>query len=231
MADAIKLAQLGIFLEHNFLDEGVCLRIRDAIRIASGEEPGSRNLPNGLRSAPDYPISGLAREPVNPKVALVTALAGEPVNARVTLAKVPDVVVREMTGNLRSLLPRLEAHYHKELRDCSIPSFLLYKPGDYLPAHPDSHHDPNLPEEIRKRRVSVVVFLNSQSDQPVPGTYDGGYLTFHMMKEHQDWPTRRLNLSGERGMLVAFPSTSIHEVTPITRGERFTVVSWFYANQ
>lgn len=217
MADAIPLCEeLGIFVEHNFLDEAACLRMRDAIRIAVGKGSGSGNLPDGLRAVQNYAIA---------------ASETAPVTARVTLAKVSDLVVREMTKKLRPVLRRLEAHYHVELRNCSRPRFLLYKPGDYLLPHPDSHHDPNLPEEIRKRRVSAVVFLNGQSDLPIPGTYDGGYLTFHAVKEHQDQPTRRLNLSGERGLLVAFPSTSIHEVTVVTRGERFTAVSWFNADQ
>jgi SM-20-related protein len=35
-------------------------------------------------------------------------------------------------------------------------------------------------------------------------------------------------VQGETGALIAFPSEMLHEVTPITRGERFTIVSWFY---
>jgi SM-20-related protein len=32
---------------------------------------------------------------------------------------------------------------------------------------------------------------------------------------------------GEPGLLVAFRSDTVHEVLPVTHGERFTVVSWF----
>jgi predicted 2-oxoglutarate/Fe(II)-dependent dioxygenase YbiX len=31
---------------------------------------------------------------------------------------------------------------------------------------------------------------------------------------------------GERGLLVAFDSGIAHSVTPVTHGERFTVVTW-----
>jgi predicted 2-oxoglutarate/Fe(II)-dependent dioxygenase YbiX len=37
-----------------------------------------------------------------------------------------------------------------------------------------------------------------------------------------------LPVTGEAGSLIAFPSDMVHEVTPVSRGERYTVVSWFY---
>jgi SM-20-related protein len=38
-----------------------------------------------------------------------------------------------------------------------------------------------------------------------------------------------LPLSGEPGLLVAFDSAMVHGVTPVTRGERYTIVTWFTA--
>jgi SM-20-related protein len=35
-----------------------------------------------------------------------------------------------------------------------------------------------------------------------------------------------LPLVGEGGLLVAFESGTTHSVTPITHGERYTVVTW-----
>ena len=34
-------------------------------------------------------------------------------------------------------------------------------------------------------------------------------------------------LRGQTGLLIAFPSGLPHEVRPVTRGERLTVVTWF----
>jgi len=37
---------------------------------------------------------------------------------------------------------------------------------------------------------------------------------------------RGFPITGETGLLVAFPSHCVHSVTPVTRGTRFTIVSW-----
>jgi len=34
-------------------------------------------------------------------------------------------------------------------------------------------------------------------------------------------------LPGETGLLVAFAAETLHEVSPVTSGERFTIISWF----
>jgi len=37
----------------------------------------------------------------------------------------------------------------------------------------------------------------------------------------------RVVVRGEAGTLVAFPSETTHEVTPVTSGERFSIASWY----
>jgi len=37
-----------------------------------------------------------------------------------------------------------------------------------------------------------------------------------------------LPLAGETGLLIAFPAHVVHSVSPVTAGERYTVVSWFF---
>ena len=39
--------------------------------------------------------------------------------------------------------------------------------------------------------------------------------------------SRKFHLRGEPGTLVAFRSETTHEVTPVTHGERYSIVSWF----
>jgi predicted 2-oxoglutarate/Fe(II)-dependent dioxygenase YbiX len=37
-----------------------------------------------------------------------------------------------------------------------------------------------------------------------------------------------LPLAGEAGLLIAFPSHLVHSVSPVTAGERYTLVTWFF---
>ncbi len=37
-----------------------------------------------------------------------------------------------------------------------------------------------------------------------------------------------LPLAGEPGLFIAFPPTLVHEVTPVTAGARYVLVSWYY---
>jgi predicted 2-oxoglutarate/Fe(II)-dependent dioxygenase YbiX len=37
-----------------------------------------------------------------------------------------------------------------------------------------------------------------------------------------------VRLAGEQSLLVGFKSDVKHEVTPVTSGERFTLVTWFF---
>jgi predicted 2-oxoglutarate/Fe(II)-dependent dioxygenase YbiX len=37
----------------------------------------------------------------------------------------------------------------------------------------------------------------------------------------------RLDVRPEEGMLLAFPPDLLHEVSRVTRGERFAAVSWY----
>ncbi|HSJ78813.1 MAG TPA: Fe2+-dependent dioxygenase [Erythrobacter sp.] len=61
--------------------------------------------------------------------------------------------------------------------------------------------------------LSFTLFLNP------PGEYDGGELVIHAAGMTQE-------LKGEAGYLVLYPSGSIHEVKPVTRGERIVCIGW-----
>jgi len=52
-----------------------------------------------------------------------------------------------------------------------------------------------------------------------PGDYEGGELVVHTAGTTQE-------LKGEAGHLVLYPSGSIHEVKPVTRGTRIVCVGW-----
>jgi predicted 2-oxoglutarate/Fe(II)-dependent dioxygenase YbiX len=75
--------------------------------------------------------------------------------------------------------------------------------------------------------VSVVVFLNAQATHPVEETFEGGALAFYGLMKAPGMEHAGIPLEPEAGLLVAFRSDVMHEVSPVTRGERYTLVSWF----
>src|SRR5947209_12216978 len=78
------------------------------------------------------------------------------------------------SGRVKSLLmqcvPRLERHFGLTLGECEAPQFLRYQTGDYFVAHQDGN-TPLIHDDSRFRKVSVVVFLSRQSEEPLPDSY------------------------------------------------------------
>jgi PKHD-type hydroxylase len=70
-----------------------------------------------------------------------------------------------------------------------------------------------LPEQIVRSDVSCTLFLAE------PHEYDGGELTIH-----DTYGSQRVKLPA--GDLVLYPSTSLHEVRPVTRGQRLASFFW-----
>ena len=137
----------------------------------------------------------------------------------------------ETTGWVRRRLlehkTAVEQHFGISLNDCEDPQFLKYGVGDFFVAHQDGNTAQLEYDHLRVRRVSVVVFLIGQAAQPAPVAYCGGSLVF--FDPHVD-PSRKemgAHLYGETGMFAAFPSETTHEVTPVTHGERYSIVCWY----
>ena len=113
-------------------------------------------------------------------------------------------------------------HFGIKLDSFEAPQFLCYRVGDFFVAHQDGNTGLVNLESDRIRRISVSIFLNNQSADPQTNTYSGGSLVF------SDWRTgSRQEVVGEAGMLVAFRSELTHEVTPVTHGDRYAIVSWY----
>jgi SM-20-related protein len=109
------------------------------------------------------------------------------------------------------------------LGQCEEPQFLRYDVGDFFVPHQDGN-TPLIHDRSRFRKISVVLFLSTQSEDPTPGTHGGGSLVLH---GHHSGPFLRVPVLAAPGTLVAFRAETTHEVTPITHGERFTIVSWY----
>jgi SM-20-related protein len=142
---------------------------------------------------------------------------------RTTRAAMPPAVRHRVTELLRARKETLERHFGITLATCEEPQFLRYGPGDFFVAHQDGN-TPLLYDDSRFRRISAIVFLSASSPEPLPDTYGGGVLTFH---DPIFGSPRRLPLTPPPGTFIAFRAETTHEVTPVTHGERFTIVSWF----
>lgn len=130
----------------------------------------------------------------------------------------------------RRLLERkeiVEDHFKVSLSDCEEPQFLRYTVGDFFVAHQDGNTGLIRFDRERVRRVSVSIFLNDQAAAPEPGTYGGGSLVFHRPAPSASREDSLLHLGGEAGLLVAFRPETTHEVTPVTRGERYSIACWY----
>jgi SM-20-related protein len=179
-----------------FLDAGACARLRAELREASGS-----------------PAPVLGRDgdgPVRPQVRKVARL------------NVPAATGVRMAGRFTAVRPALEERFGLALGDCEPPQFLRYEVGDFFVAHQDGN-TPLVHDASRFRRISLVLFLADQSDEPSAETYGGGTLLLH---DTRSYPPLHVPVAPPAGTLVAFRAETTHEVTPVTRGERFTVVTW-----
>ena len=117
---------------------------------------------------------------------------------------------------------KIAEYFKVSLSGCEDPQFLRYRVGDFFVAHQDGNTGLIRLDTDRSRRISVSIFLNTQSERPEPNAYCGGSLVF------SDWRNgAECRLACEAGTMVAFRSEITHEVIPVTDGERYSIVSWY----
>jgi SM-20-related protein len=199
MPEADFFGAFGLYVHRQFLDEAACGRLRREIAAA----------------------------PARP--ALVAESDADAVDEgyrKSVSSRVSEATRSMVQRRLMDLKESLERHFGTELEGCQRAQFLRYREGDYFRAHAD--HEDEGPRHVTERRVSVVVFLNGESDDPGPDSYSGGALTFFGLMGDPRADSMGLPLQGESGLLVAFPADLVHSVSPVTAGERYTFVSWFF---
>jgi SM-20-related protein len=136
----------------------------------------------------------------------------------------PDEATRVLVmDQILALKPALEHHFRVSLADCEKPQYLLYNQGAFYKWHIDS----GAFLSARERQVSIVVFLNRAAKEPAPDCYGGGSLSFQGLMEGPVWEDCAFPLEAQTGMLIAFRSNLMHEVEPVTFGQRFTIATWF----
>lgn len=139
--------------------------------------------------------------------------------------KPPDITVESVTRQLFEYKENVERHFQISLRDVEEPQFLRYQAGDFFVAHQDGNTGLIRLDTEADRKISIVLFLNNQATEPAPGTHSGGLLKFSDYRAEPAF--REFSLPSEAGMLVAFRAELTHEVTPVTHGERYSIVSWY----
>jgi predicted 2-oxoglutarate/Fe(II)-dependent dioxygenase YbiX len=143
-------------------------------------------------------------------------------------AGVSASTIAAVKARLLAVKPRLESHFNVTLTGCEEPQCLAYKAGDFFRLHQDTADDPDALTYVRARQVSTVIFLNSAAEARGPESYGGGALTFYGLIDDPCWKTYGFPVVGEQGLLIAFRSNILHEVTVVTQGERYSIVSWFF---
>jgi SM-20-related protein len=172
-------------------------------------------------------IAEMRRSPVSPATVYGRGESGSVDGRMRKVARlVPSrEIVELVTRRLLECRDGVGEHFGMSLSSCEEPQFLRYLVGDFFVAHQDGNTGMLLSDREQSRKISVVVFLNDQSDAPEAEAYCGGSLVFSDWRGSQG--RREFRLSGEAGTLVAFRSETTHEVIPVTHGERHSIVSWY----
>jgi predicted 2-oxoglutarate/Fe(II)-dependent dioxygenase YbiX len=146
---------------------------------------------------------------------------------RTTMVQVSDETRRSLEVRFRDLKPALEDHFAEKLGEMERTQFLVYREGDHFRRHRDSPPEPKSGPADSVRQISLIVFVNAPNRDGEGAAYGGGQLTFYGLLGDQKGEGVGLPLDPVAGLLVAFRSELVHSVTPVTHGERCTVVSWF----
>jgi PKHD-type hydroxylase len=97
-------------------------------------------------------------------------------------------------------------------RQVAPPLLARYEVGMTYGAHADTAYM-RFGNEIRRSDLSATVWLNP------PASYDGGELVVYL-------GSKPVVIKGEPGSVIVYPSTQLHEVMPVRRGERLVSITF-----
>ncbi|MFZ0679660.1 2OG-Fe(II) oxygenase [Candidatus Binatus sp.] len=203
MLQADLLRKLGLFVENEFLDAVTCARIIAETRSA----PAEKSIVVGVHAVRE--MGGGVDES----------------SRKAWHAQVRDSTRAEISDRLERLRPKLERHFDLHLSDCEGPNFLRYETGGFHVPHRDSR--PGSPPGIRRRAVSVIIFLNrAVQDSAIGDGYGGGELVMYGLVDDPKWQKFGFPIPATPGLLVAYRSNQMHEIKPIKFGQRYSIVAW-----
>jgi PKHD-type hydroxylase len=94
----------------------------------------------------------------------------------------------------------------------AVPSLCRYDVGMKYGAHIDAAYLPVATQPLRSD-VSCTIFITN------PGDYQGGELVAHLGSEI-------VRIKGKAGSAVFYPSTTVHQVVPVSSGERLVIITF-----
>ncbi|HEY4075615.1 MAG TPA: Fe2+-dependent dioxygenase [Rhizomicrobium sp.] len=97
-------------------------------------------------------------------------------------------------------------------RHIAPPLLARYEAGMHYGAHADTAFM-HFANGLHRSDLSATVWLTP------PSSYDGGELVVHL-------GTRPVVIKGEPGSVIVYPSTQLHEVTPVRRGHRLVSITF-----
>ncbi|HEY3637684.1 MAG TPA: Fe2+-dependent dioxygenase [Rhizomicrobium sp.] len=107
---------------------------------------------------------------------------------------------------------------NEEIRNFAFPKRIAtpllsrYEPGMNYGPHADAPFL-QLPGSPMRSDISATLFIGE------PGTYEGGELVIHLGNEQHKF-------KGEPGSMIVYPSTTLHEVAPVTSGQRLSMFTF-----
>ena len=203
MSQASLLAKLGVLVLPDFLDRAECDRLIDEMRGAAASA--------ALVSRP-----GVNGELIDERA------------RRTGRVQVRPETEAEIVRRLRETRERMEGFFGLRLAwAIETPKFLRYETGDFFAAHRDTQERPEegTASIIRARRVNLIVALNDETPGAAEPSYAGAGLALYGLIDTPEWRRFGFPIRTPPGSLLAFRSTVVHEVAPVTRGTRYSVVS------
>jgi len=122
----------------------------------------------------------------------------------------PDLEIKWLYQKLTAIITKLNEDYFRFDLFGFIEAFQFTEynaPSGHYGKHIDSVYNGTV------RKLSFVLQLSDPKD------YVGGELQLHLEKTPNV-------MKKEQGTLIVFPSPTLHEVTPITKGKRYSLVGW-----
>ena len=108
----------------------------------------------------------------------------------------------------------LNFHYNLSDEDKELAQISKYSDGEFYGEHRDFGTNDN----SITRKLSLTVQLSDED------SYEGGDLIFYTGSDKDQAPRGR-------GSVIVFDSRIFHEVTPITKGVRYSLVKWYYGDE
>ena len=111
-------------------------------------------------------------------------------------------------------------NFHHTLKYVEDLQFTQYEENqkEFYSKHIDGSSS-HLGDFVETRKLSFTIQLTDENE------YDGGDLVFYINSDNE---IVKKNASRKKGTITFFESNILHEVTPVTRGTRHSLVSWVW---